>query len=115
MNTRKLALAAAATGLWAAAAAAQSLPMEAVTYVDQNHDGVITMQEYDATILPLFEALDASKDKVISWKEAEVTMTRAQFDSADTNGNGVITKTEFSARIHADFAAADTDKDGTLE
>jgi hypothetical protein len=96
-------------------AMADSMPAETLTFLDENADAIVTIDEYVSGLGKLYGLLDANGNGRIEWSEAEVTMSRDLFDAADTDGNAVMTKGEYDARLRKDFAAADKDGDGVLD
>jgi len=109
-------LAAGALALSASLAFAQetTLTDQHLSAADGDADGAVSESEFRATMQRVFAALDADKNGVVTWVEAEPAMLREHFDALDANKDGQVTATEMDAQASKDFATADQDGDGAL-
>ena len=87
---------------------------------DTNHDGTITLAEFDAVLKADFNALDRNHDGRLNGSEISAENDRrAEADPSatllfDWKGSGFIDFTEFSAPMHTLFAQLDRNKDGVI-
>ena len=81
--------------------------------LDDNGDGKVTFEEFQAKNILTFTARDANQDNSLSFKE--VRITREQFDAVDRNKDGKISGLEFIDSPFGQFETYDLNKDGAIE
>jgi len=81
--------------------------------LDDNGDGKVTFEEFQAKKILTFTARDANQDNSLSLKE--VRITREQFDAIDRNKDGKISGLEFIDSPFGQFETYDLNKDGAIE
>lgn len=106
---------AAAIALSSAPAFAQQLTQQELSIVDTDGDGAVTKPEIGTAIDAAHGQLDADGDTYVTWQEARIWITVAQFRNADTNGDERLSKNEMLAGAMSDFDAADGNGDGRLD
>jgi Ca2+-binding EF-hand superfamily protein len=100
----------ATLGLASAASLAVAAPegrgVERLRAADTNGDGMISLQEAQASLPRLakhFDRIDANHDGQVTAEErraAHENRRNAMFDRLDTNKDGAISREEFNARAH---------------
>lgn len=94
--------------------------LRGVSSYDENHDGVITCDEWRAAAAKMFATANKSHSGVLTEDEfrnlAQIdrTFSVAGFKYYDTNGDGKIDKKEFVEHPNPAFAYVDKDKDCRL-
>jgi hypothetical protein len=97
---------------------------------DTDHDGKISLAEWEAGRMMQFKRMDTNGDGVLSFAEIDAAtaqaaqrggpmadMVKARNDAlkaADTNGDQSISADEFKAYVDAEFKKMDTNGDGYL-
>ncbi len=97
---------------------------------DADHDGKISLAEYEAGRMMQFKRMDTDNNGALSFAEIDAAsaaaaqrggpmadMMKARNDAlkaADTNGDQSISADEFKAYVDAEFKKLDTDNDGFL-
>jgi Ca2+-binding EF-hand superfamily protein len=87
---------------------------------DINHDGTITLAEFDTVLKADFNALDLNHDGQLNGSEISAENDRrAQADPSasmlfDWKGSGFVDFTEYAAPMHTLFAQMDRNKDNVL-
>ncbi|MEM8538764.1 MAG: EF-hand domain-containing protein [Pseudomonadota bacterium] len=99
----------------AASAAAQSMPPEALAFLDADGNVRVTSEEMIERMDLLFPGMDSNGNGQLEYPEVQAFTPRDVFDGADTDGNGVVSQTEFRLQVIRDFQAADLDGNGVLE
>jgi hypothetical protein len=85
--------------------------------LDQNKDGVVTAQEFEAHALARFDEGDANKDGKLTPEERKAQherRMREHFADRDENGDGVLDREELDRMPEEVFKRLDTDNSGTL-
>ncbi len=100
----------------AAPAFAEDLTMDVtdLAALDENGDGVVSKEEFDAFTGFAFETIDKDGSGDLSPDEVDDFVIGDAFDMLDDDGNGVVSISEFSAEMEGDFATADQDGDGAI-
>ena len=80
--------------------------------LDDDGDGKVTFEEFQAMKILTFTARDANQDNSLSFKE--VRITREQFDAIDRNKDGKISGLEFIDSRFGQFETYDLNKDGAI-
>ena len=75
--------------------------MHKIHKLDQNDDDMISLSEFMAPALTMFEALDANQDGTISSDEF-LSKASARFATLDADDNGVIDEEEMPQRKRYD-------------
>ncbi len=94
--------------------------LQGIGSYDQNHDGVVTCDEWRAAAANLFTAANKShsgaltEEEFLSLGASDRTFIQAGFKYYDVNGDGKIDRKEFVERPNPAFAYADKDKDCRL-
>jgi len=127
--TAQLIVSIAAAGLVASCAASSSGPdisavdksfLRGIGSYDQNHDGVVTCDEWRAAMAGLFTKANKSGSGTLNPDEFQTlatidrTFLVASFKYYDVNGDGKVDKKEFVDRPNPAFTYADKDKDCRL-
>jgi len=86
---------------------------KAFAMVDQNGDGKVTFEEFEAQKIITFSAHDKNQDNSLS--RDEVHFTREQFDALDHNKDGKISGLEFDDSPLGRFETYDLNKDGFID
>jgi Ca2+-binding EF-hand superfamily protein len=81
--------------------------------VDQNGDGKVTFEEFEAQNVLTFSAQDKNQDNSLS--RDEVRFTHEQFDGLDHNKDGKISGLEFDESPFGQFETYDLNKDGFID
>ena len=119
MKTRILA-ALGALLLFLPAASALTLPSAgeikaAFDAIDSNHDGMISLDEWEKASFALFHAADKNNDNYLDPSElAGTNITQDTFALADENHDGRLSVAEFMRLRRAIFTAADIDRGDSL-
>jgi EF hand len=126
--TARLSFCLAAAGLVAscASSAGPEVPtvdksfLRGISSYDQNHDGVVTCDEWRAAAADMFTKANKSgsgyltEDEFRTLATTDRTFLVASFKYYDVNGDGKIDKKEFVERPNPAFTYADKDKDCRL-
>ena len=97
------------------ASLAQTMPGEALIFLDQDGNQQVTQDEISEQMDLLFAPMDTNGDGGLTYSEVEAFMSRSIFDGADASGNGVMSKSEYRAQITRDFQSADVNGNGLLD
>ena len=81
--------------------------------LDDNGDGKVTFEEFQAKKILTFTARDANQDNSLSFDEVRVT--REQFDAVDRNKDGKISGLEFVDSPFGQYETYDLNKDGSID
>ncbi len=83
--------------------------------IDADHNGVISLDEWEKASFALFHAADKNNDNVLDASElAGTNITQDTFALADENHDGRLSIAEFMRLRRAIFTAADIDRSGGL-
>ena len=108
-----------AGGLMSAAAApADTTPEDqssAMSKIDTDHDGSVSLDEAKKAAIAKFDTLDTDKEGTLDANELTGILGRNDLIKADKDKDKTLDKAEFLALVEKLFAAADKDKDGTLD
>ena len=81
--------------------------------LDDNGDGEVTFEEFQARKILTFTARDENQDNSLSFNE--VRITREQFDAVDRNKDGKISGLEFVDSPFGQYETYDLNKDGSID
>jgi Ca2+-binding EF-hand superfamily protein len=81
--------------------------------LDDNGDGKVTFEEFQARKILTFTARDENQDNSLSFNE--VRITREQFDAVDRNKDGKISGLEFVDSPFGQYETYDLNKDGSID
>lgn len=96
------------------AAMAQTMPGEALLFLDKDGDGQVTEAEFTEQMKTLFDPMDTDKDGQLESDETQDYIDPEIFILADADGNGSLSASEYDAQMKSDFATADVNGDGVL-
>jgi Ca2+-binding EF-hand superfamily protein len=83
--------------------------------IDADHNGTISLDEWEKASFALFHAADKNNDNVLDASElAGTNITQDTFALADENHDGRLSIAEFMRLRRAIFTAADIDRSGSL-
>ncbi|MFT3924064.1 MAG: hypothetical protein QM778_16130 [Myxococcales bacterium] len=117
MSKRNLIIVSSLGAVLGMSALARAQGGERFGLLDQNHDGVVSMQEFEAHALAKFAEADANHDGKVSPEERSAQRERqgkARFAEQDINHDGVLERAELERMPAALFHKIDTDKSGGL-
>ena len=94
-------------------------------FFDTNHDGIVTLDEFEAASKSRFDIMDADHNGVITEqefrtyiKQRRADKMQAKLNAMDTNGDGQVSKAEYVAyqtqKAETRFAQMDKNNDGLL-
>lgn len=98
----------------ATSAAAQTMPVAALEFLDVDDDVQVTREEMIRQMDLLYAPMDSDGNGQLEFAEVESFMLREIFDDADDDGNGKLSQSEYRDQVIEDFSAADLDGDGAL-
>jgi Ca2+-binding EF-hand superfamily protein len=81
--------------------------------LDDNGDGKVTFEEFQARKILTFTARDENQDNSLSFNE--VRITREQFDAVDRNKDGKISGLEFVDSPFGQYETYDLNKDSSID
>lgn len=113
--TKALNLSVAILTLSAATATAQSMPGEALMYLDSDRNQQVTGEEMIRQMDLLFVDMDVNGNGQLDYSEVAAFVPREVFANADDSGNGLLSQAEYRLQVIEDFQAADRDRDGVLD
>ncbi|EEE38772.1 hypothetical signal peptide protein [Rhodobacteraceae bacterium KLH11] len=83
--------------------------------IDQNNDGFLSKDEFNAFSDYAFQAMDDDKNGTLGQNEAKPYMDIKQFQAVDRDGDGLVSRAEYDAQMGSNFTAADQDGNGQLD
>jgi len=94
---------------------AQTMPTEALAYLDADGNLQVTPDEMMGQMDKLFADMDVSGNGVLEYTEVSEFIPREVFDDADQSGDGRVSLAEYRLQVLEDFQSADRDRDGVLD
>ncbi len=108
----------AAVVLTAGAASAETvgeLHENELNAIDENNDGFLSRDEFNAFSDYAFQEMDDDKNGTLGLDEAKPFLDIKQFQDVDRNNDDFISRAEYDAQMNNDFDTADQDGNGLLD